>query len=234
MKTNILICAAFSILICLSHISLSHAQKNAINNSKYQTANFKQQINDALAEITNEQFPEQNDEEEKAVKERLDQPHRTTAELSNWLSGVIMNALEIRTASAKSDARKSQKYFTQRAYVEYLTFLKEQSYWLFVTKNYYNMNASSTRPPAQLCTQSINNLYTWVFEIPVIINLIPDPSSPNATDKKAQEVVNIKIRLVRVPKNMITEDNPHAVLIESWSLEKDSVILNNEIEGCMN
>ena len=76
-------------------------------------------------------------------------------------------------------------------------------------------------------------MYTWVFEVPVIINLMETSATPNPQGKNAQEIVNLRIRLVRIPKMKKTEANPHEVLIENWSLQDDSAILNNSSAGCM-
>jgi hypothetical protein len=224
-----------SIWCSLAFASPSIAQEDVTNNpaqysvkpNRAPSAKEKQDIDNLLNDITKNTFDTRKTDIEQ------DKPHRTTEELSNWLSGVIMNALEIRHATAKSDAQKSMALFTGKAFKDYLLFLKEQSYWLFITKNYYNMNASSTRPPAQLCAKPVNNFFTWVFEVPVIINLVEDPNSPKATGKNAKEEINLRIRLVRIPELQVTDENPHQILIESWSLQDDSAILNNDVDGCM-
>lgn len=184
-----------------------------------------------FAEIMNDNFyktPEGDDQSQ------ISKPHRTVEELSEWLSGIVMNTLEIRAATPKEDAQKSKSFFTKKAYRDFLTFLQQQSYWIFITQRKYNMNASSTRPPAVLCALAVNGYYTWLFEVPVIINLNETPDTPNAQGKNAKEVINLRIRLVRIPNMALTNENPHQVLIESWSVQDDSAILNNNVEGCMN
>ena len=81
------------------------------------------------------------------------QPHRTTGELATWLSGVIMLSLDMKAEAPRKNIDDVKQYFTKPAYKDYLTFLSEQSYWIFVTQRKYNMNAASTRLPALLCKQ---------------------------------------------------------------------------------
>lgn len=202
---------------------------------------FAQESDEALEQIRQQQSAVTpnadilNLFEEPETKEYsgYDKPHRTVEELAHWLSGVIMNALDINHENPKEDAKRSQKHFSKPAFREYLEFLSKQSYWMFIVQRKYNMNAASRRLPALLCKASINGLYTWIFEVPVIINLLESPDTPNASGKNAQEIVNLRIRLVRVPNMAETPDNPHQILIENWSLQDDSAILNNNIQGCM-
>lgn len=162
-------------------------------------------------------------------------PHRSVEELAEWLSGVILEALELPADKATQSLEESKPYFTQPAYREFLTFLSEQSYWLFVSQRKYNMTAASVQLPQLLCKQDEAGFYTWIYEVPVIILLEESEATPDKSGKTAREVVNLRIRLVRIPDMKITEKNPHEVLIENWRLQKegDAVVLNDDERGCM-
>jgi hypothetical protein len=202
---------------------------------------YEAQAQDTIDQVQQDQSSIQADSEFLNLFEPLtteeysgyDKPHRTVEELAHWLSGVIMDSLDIEYVTSREDVQKSRAHFSNPSYRQYLDFLSKQSYWLFISQRKFNMNAASRRLPALLCKQSQNGLYTWVFEVPVIINLMETNQTPNISGKNAQEIVNLRIRLVRIPNMKITEANPHEVLIENWSLQDDTAILNNNIAGCM-
>lgn len=160
-------------------------------------------------------------------------PHRSALEMGTWLGGVVIEALDIKADNARGKLRAVKPYFSNNAYREFLTFLSEQSYWLFIDQRKYDMQGISVRLPSLLCQQSINGLFTWLFEVPVIVTLNETARTPNPSGREAREIVNLKIRIVRVPSLSMSERNPHQVLIENWRLVDESDVLNEGESNCL-
>ncbi len=165
--------------------------------------------------------------------EKTSVPHRTSEELAAWLSGVMIDTLEIKANNAKETIERVRQYFTQPAYREYLSFLSERSYWLFINQRKYDMTAASVQLPSLLCKQNEDGFYTWIFEVPVIVTLNESEATPDPSGKTAREVVNLRVRLVRIPNMKQTLLNPNEVLIENWRLQDETKVLNDDESGCM-
>lgn len=189
---------------------VSHAQQN-------KAANFLQDL----------YTPHQGDSQMS-----LSKPHRSSEELAGWLSGVVMDSLSIPTYGAKEKVEEAKQYFTKPAYREFLSFLSERSYWLFITQKKFDMSAASLRTPSILCKQDIAGLFNWIFEVPIIVSLKESKQHPSPEGKIAKEKIYLRVRLVRIPGKKSDENNPHQVLIENWRLQEKAEMLNDKHEEC--
>lgn len=142
----------------------------------------------------------------------LDKRHRTDREIEKWLDQVISEALTFNIKTYKENAKIILPYFTRDGFINYQEYLKNSGVFENLKDGRHQIGVFIDGQPLQLSGQAVDNVYRWLYQIPVTVSFLPNGTS----DLRGREMISKKLSLRIQVKRVKLKDNPDAVQIESW------------------
>ncbi len=152
---------------------------------------------------------------------RLSVPHRTDRQLSAWLSEVIPESLTYDSGTIPAHYTEMATVFTPAGLTAYRTYLQSNDMWRRMAADKSALLAITTAPPKLLNYGVVNDTYKWLYDIPVMMSLIPPTTETLRKFKPPTSTLIIRVQLTRVAdpqKNASVTDAGSLVQIETWTV----------------
>ena len=149
----------------------------------------------------------------------LDQPHRSAADLGEWLSQAMSETLSFNSDSYQDNLKLLTKGMNPEALAQYNAWATSSGILAVLQKNQMQLNGSVEEKPFLVNEGPVEGRYRWLFEIPVLISFIPRGATalekqPSSDDRK----LLMTIQIGRVAESQL----PDHVMIESWSVQDNT------------
>lgn len=145
----------------------------------------------------------------------LDQPHRTNKEIQGWVNQVVSESLSFDRAGYDGVKEAIQPYFTAAGIQQYEGFIRQSGMLNSLEINNYRMSIFLENSPLQLSSSKINDVYRWLYQVPVTISFLP--RGLNDLTNQREEIVNRKINLRVQITRVSNDESPDEMQIESWN-----------------
>lgn len=144
-----------------------------------------------------------------------DLPHRTTAQIADWLTTKTGESLTYTASDYRVDLAKIQKNFTPDGYQQYTAFLAQTALQPLIISGNISLHSYVAEPPLLINKGPINGSFKWLFEVTLIVSEMD--KSKAAYKGVDNDPVNRKIILnVQVGRTTDkTADN--GIIIEHWN-----------------
>ena len=148
-------------------------------------------------------------------RNELQNPHRSTGELAEWLISTVGQLFTINAATMKQDLLNNQSYFSPSAFKSYLKFLQNSGYLPVMEAQNLNMTGIS-QTTAQLDRKGVvQGRYSWIYRVPITIILSSALDDPSVVLPKPEDV-DLKVQIIRADEAR----EPHKVVIIGMVREK--------------
>jgi hypothetical protein len=149
----------------------------------------------------------------------LDQPHRSSSDLGEWLSQAMSETLSFNADNYKDNMKVLSKGMNADAMAQYDAWVNSSGIMAVLQNNGMQLNGSVEEKPFLVNEGAVAGRYRWLFEVPVLISFIPRGSTgldkqPSASDRK----LLLTIQVGRVAESQL----PDHVMIESWTVQDDT------------
>lgn len=148
----------------------------------------------------------------------LDQPHRSSADLGEWLTQAVSETLSFNSDNYKENMKLLTKGMNADALAQYDAWVNS-GILAVLQNNGMQLNGSVEEKPFLVNEGPVAGRYRWLFEVPVLISFIPRGSTgldkqPSASDRK----LLLTIQIGRVAESQL----PDHVMMESWTVQDDT------------
>ena len=144
----------------------------------------------------------------------LDQPHRSTSDLAEWITMAVSEILTFKNADMQAIIDANKKYFDPNGQAQFQTFMTENNMTKVLETGRFNMHAFVKQTPLLLNEGNVDGRFRWLYEVPVMITYL-DRSTKGYTKETRpvnQELV-LTIQIGRTPDLAVGKD----VVIERWT-----------------
>lgn len=146
----------------------------------------------------------------------LNMPHRTTREMSQWISAVTAETLTFMAADINQELAKTAPYFSKTGHEAYLAFLKEAAIVKALQSQKYTVRSIVQGMPLLLNEGAVEGRYRWLFEVPVMISYL----DRNMENYSKTDAIN-KYMILTVQVGRVKEEVEEiGVVIESWAAKE--------------
>lgn len=144
-----------------------------------------------------------------------DLPHRTAAQVADWVTTKTSEALTYTDADYRLDLAKIQKDFTPEGYQQYTSFLASTELQPLITSGNYSLRSYVTETPLLLNKGPVNGGFKWLYEVTLIVSHM-DRTVTNYKGSKA-DPINQKI-VLNIQVGRTTDKNAdNGIVIEHWN-----------------
>jgi hypothetical protein len=147
---------------------------------------------------------------------RLDEPHRNSRDLENWLMDAIADMMSF---DADSYPLYVEHIFPRGmspgGIAEFHEWITGTGLLDAMRNNGMQLNALATGRPVLLNEGVLSERYRWLYEIPVLISFVPKGTTVYEKNLavNSQEIL-VTLQIGRVQDSMLE----HNVMIETWSV----------------
>ncbi len=147
---------------------------------------------------------------------RLSQQNMTEKEVAMMLSDIIAECFSFNRTDYMPNVAAMNGYFTQAGFAQYRQFLQETNIQAQLAEKDLQAGAFAEQAPLLLTEGVYDNVYKWLFEVPVTISLTPRNASAYG---RAMDSVNTRRILLRAQFARVNDpDDPDAIKIEIWQV----------------
>ncbi len=143
-------------------------------------------------------------------------PHRSHTEIDEWILEVIGASLNFKLADMKTFGQTITPYYSQKGLDEFKNFLIDINVMGIMKTHKKKLSSYISDQPALEREESVNGVYTWVFEVPTFISYIDDSTPPKNIDPIIKKY-NIYLEIMRTPNTNIYKED---LYINTWSAKK--------------
>ena len=147
---------------------------------------------------------------------RLETPHRSNKELQDWVTQTVSQALYIPNREYQNVLFQMDKYFTPNGFSQYQDYLNQSKVEQFIQKGNYSLSILIEEPPIELTSNNVNNVYRWLYQIPITVSFIPEGT--NSLTGGATQTVDQKLLLQVQLRRVNKSNDPFALKIENWKI----------------
>ncbi|MBU6235944.1 MAG: DotI/IcmL family type IV secretion protein [Alphaproteobacteria bacterium] len=143
----------------------------------------------------------------------LDQPHRSHAELEDWVSDTVASALTYSSGKTQQKIAELRPLFTEAGFKAYMDFLTSLGFAQDIQAQTLNLSAIVNNAPVLIGQGASSGRYAWAYEMPVVMSTgEPVEGAPQVTKN-----VTIRLQIGRSAKGV----EPHGLLVENWVEKKE-------------
>lgn len=147
---------------------------------------------------------------------KIDTPNVSVRELQNLLTAMVSESLTMDSQNRAETFVAIDKYFTESGLNDYKDYLQRTDILNQIESSNKLLAVVVEEPPILLNKLNIENVYRWLFDIPVSITLSSRPtnsySRSTAPPVTSQLSIRVQLRRVDLP------NNSEAIQIESWKV----------------
>lgn len=144
----------------------------------------------------------------------LDQAHRTTEQIGEWLTMAVSEALTFQKADYKDSLNASLRHFDESGKAQYMAFLDENGIVKILESNRFYISGFTQSMPLLLNEGVVDGRFRWLYEVPVMITYLDRAATKGY--KEAQPVnqnMSLTIQVGRTSDLSAGKD----VAIERWT-----------------
>lgn len=146
----------------------------------------------------------------------LDQPHRSSGDLGDWLSQAMSETLSFNASNYTDNMKLLAKGMSPEALTQYNQWVTSSGILAKLQSDNSQLNGSVEEKPFLVNEGPVEGRYRWLFEVPVLISFLPKGTTaldkqPSSSDRK----LIMTIQIGRVAESQL----PDHVMIESWSVQ---------------
>ena len=149
----------------------------------------------------------------------LDQPHRSAADLAQWLQQVIAESLSFSAAGYPDHVKQLERGFTPAAINEFNAWATATGIVNALEQNQMQLNGFVSDLPFLLNEGVVAGRYRWLYEIPVMVSFVPLGTTgyvaEQGTDSRR---LIVTLQIGRVAQSVL----PDQVMVESWSVKDNT------------
>ena len=148
----------------------------------------------------------------------LDQPHRNTKAVEDWVTAQVSDLLKYDAASYQDQYKNKAVIFKPLAQKQYVAFLQQNNIIKVLQTGQYNVLAFVMHDPNPLSNGAVDGVYRWLFDVDVMLSFAPvnmptDQTGINfQTDGVVSKQVKLKVQVVRD----LDAPNDDGMMIEKW------------------
>ncbi|MDB5490268.1 MAG: hypothetical protein JWO78_117 [Micavibrio sp.] len=149
----------------------------------------------------------------------LDQPHRSSADLAEWLSQAMSETLSFNAENYKANLKTLSKGMNADALAQYDSWVNTSGILAVLQTNGMQLNGSVEEKPFLVNEGPVSGRYRWLYEVPVLISFVPRGAT--ALDKEStadDRKLLLTIQIGRVAESQL----PDHVMIESWAVKDNT------------
>jgi hypothetical protein len=149
----------------------------------------------------------------------LDQPHRSAADLSDWLMQAMSELLSF-TADGYNDHLKAMsRGMSPEGLAQFNAWVTSSGILNALQANGLQLNGFVEEKPFLLNEGAIAGRYRWLFEIPVQVSFVPR----GTTDLNKSQGVSTKKLIITLQVGRVAESELiNHVIIETWSVQDNT------------
>ncbi|MES2729003.1 MAG: DotI/IcmL/TraM family protein [Pseudomonadota bacterium] len=152
---------------------------------------------------------------------RLSVPHRTDTQLSVWLEQVISQSLTYTHTNIQANYTAIAPNFTEAGLTAYRNYLQSSDMWRQMLTQKSTLQAITVDAPKLLNRGVVNDAYKWLYDIPVMVSLLPEGIDTLRKLRPQSYNLLIRVQLTRIADQQnnasITDAGP-LVKIETWTV----------------
>lgn len=139
-----------------------------------------------------------------------------SGELSRRLQEIVAETLTFTASTFISNSAAAEKYFAPSGYQQYKNFLATAGFETYLHSQNLRSGAYTETQPVELAHGVYDDIYKWVFEVPVTISFM----QANADTYRDGEITPTNRRfMLRVQFARVKDPtDPNAVKIELWQV----------------
>lgn len=147
-------------------------------------------------------------------------PHRNEAQITEWTTEIVSQALTINPASYHQDFAKLSPMFAPYALKEYQDYLTKTNMMAVLTSNSYRLQAISDEAGAVTKDGAIGGTYHWLVQIPIMVSYynVDMQSVEKSTTAQNQNLL-VQVQVGRVAPKTNTDIG---LIIERWNVSSYS------------
>ena len=145
----------------------------------------------------------------------LNKAHRTDNEMKTYLTKVASESLAFRKENFTEVIQNIKPYFTEAGFEKYRKYILSSGIVETVRTKDVHVGAYVETPPLFLNDSVMNKKYKWLYEMPMVVSLVPNDQKTLAED--ADQYVNSEFTLRLQVTRVQDEDNAFdGMKVEDW------------------
>lgn len=146
----------------------------------------------------------------------LDKPHRTYSEIEEWIGMSVSEALSINPENFQNTLRDLQPDFTEDALQQYRSHLSQSGIFKALAENNLKTSVLIELPPALLNEGVLDNIYRWLYEVPVTVTFLPAGTTSYEGFDPVNRKLLVRLQVRRVPLEQ--DNNLDLLRIDQWNV----------------
>lgn len=142
----------------------------------------------------------------------ISQPHRTRREMQIWVVDTVSELLNFDQENKNELLRLARPSFSAAGLAQYQEWMNSFDMAAKAGTGEGRLSAIVDDAPIMLNSGAIGGVYRWLFDVPVVISLLPPQSSRSDTPIESRKVM-LRLQAARSEN----ADSPYQVVIESWT-----------------
>ena len=146
----------------------------------------------------------------------LSKPHRTDAQISEWVQIVVTNLMSFDYKTAQDHINKYQGLFDRPALIQYVNEMNKSDIVKAMRQNGLVSVAMFDEMPVVINKGNFEGVYRWLFDFPVKITFRYTGKNARKNASEHTIVMQVKMRVGRSPSTKGADGG----IIESWTMER--------------
>lgn len=154
----------------------------------------------------------------------LDQRHRPSADIADWVKDVLPDLMSYSSDSYKEEYKAKTLNLSKPAKAEYLKFLQEKNFLKTLETGKYDIKAMVSEIPIILNEGNVEGRYRWLYKVRMLVTYVTKGAKGYEKVEDGDTItqsmfVTVQVGRVKtkdLPKYPAGVVNEHSVLIESF------------------
>ncbi len=142
----------------------------------------------------------------------LDQSHRPSNEISEWVADAVVESLNFNEAAYKDDFAGSVKYFTDAGRAQYETFLREKKIYDVLRSGRFYVRSYVEDTPLLLNEGAVNGVYRWLYRVPVVATYMDREMESYEEAEPVSHRFTLDVQVGRTHANRAVD----GLIVETW------------------
>ena len=127
----------------------------------------------------------------------LDQPHRASADISEWTVNTVSDLMMFEHVDYKKKLEETKRYFDQGGRGQYDAFLNDTKIIKVLESGKYEVRSYVSDAPLLLNEGAVSGSYRWLYEVPVMVSYLPRGSSTYKNLEPVNQSIVIRLQVGR-------------------------------------
>lgn len=163
-----------------------------------------------------------DDEKKNSSIVPLKHAHTNHAVVGKWLIEAVSEAMSYKVEDKVNIYEKNKMFFNENGLGQFRRFMLDNNIEKVVDSKRFNIRSFVKEDPLLLNSQSVDNRYRWLFEVPLMVSYMDSKDF----DYKSDDPVNQHLVLTVQVGRSDDADNELGVLIETWAGKSQKIDKN--------